>query len=146
MSAVACHEFEIEVSPGAGSVSALLETPPAPIAGYVFAHGAGAGMRHPFLAEIAALLHASGVATLRYQFPYMHAGGRRPDPPARLEQTVRAAVASARTQLPGVPLVAGGKSMGGRMTARACAGCCSWGSRCTRRGAGGRRAPRTCAT
>jgi predicted alpha/beta-hydrolase family hydrolase len=85
---------------------------------YVMAHGAGAGMDHPFLADMSARLAARGVATLRYQFPYMQAGSKRPDPPRVLHAAVRAALEAAGRALPGVPLVAGGKSMGGRMTSQ----------------------------
>jgi predicted alpha/beta-hydrolase family hydrolase len=81
------------------------------------AHGAGAGMRHPFLEHLAAGLAAQGVATLRYEFPYMSAGARRIDPAPVLEARVREAVEAAR--LHGLPLFAGGKSMGGRMTSQA---------------------------
>jgi len=88
---------------------------------YVLAHGAGAGMRHPFLEAVAASLGRRGVATFRYQFPYMDAGGGRPDPPAVLEASVRAAVERAGEAAPGLPLVAGGKSLGGRMTSSAAA-------------------------
>lgn len=114
------REIEIEVE-GLGAVDALIDSPARPHAAYVMAHGAGAGMRHPFLVAVASRLNAAGIATLRYQFPYMQAGGRRPDPPARLEKTVRAAVAAAAAEFPGLPLVAGGKSMGGRMTSQAAA-------------------------
>jgi uncharacterized protein len=100
-------------------VSGLLQAPPQPLACYVFAHGAGAGMRHPFMAAVAAGLAARGVATLRYQFPYMERGSKRPDPPHLAHATVRAAVAAARQALAGVPLIAGGKSFGGRMTSQA---------------------------
>jgi len=101
-------------------VSALLDLPPAaPRAAYVLAHGSGAGMRHPFISAIAAALAARGIASLRYQFPYMERGSRRSDRPALAEATVRTAVAAAGRELPGVPLVAGGKSFGGRMTSRA---------------------------
>ena len=86
---------------------------------YVLAHGAGAGMAHPFMASVAEALAERGVATLRYQFPYMEQGGRRPDPPALAQATVRAAVAKAAALMPGVPLIAGGKSFGGRMTSQA---------------------------
>jgi predicted alpha/beta-hydrolase family hydrolase len=85
----------------------------------VLAHGAGAGMAHAFMAAVAAGLFARGIATLRYQFPYMEAGSKRPDPPARAHATVRAAVAAAARHLPALPLVAGGKSFGGRMTSQA---------------------------
>jgi uncharacterized protein len=100
-------------------VSGLLQGPAQPPACYVFAHGAGAGMRHPFMAAVAAGLAARGVATLRYQFPYMERGSKRPDPPHIAHAAVRAAVAAARRALPGVPLIAGGKSFGGRMTSQA---------------------------
>jgi predicted alpha/beta-hydrolase family hydrolase len=84
---------------------------------YVLAHGAGAGMRHPFLESLADALAACGVATLRYEFPYMEAGARRIDAKPVLEARVREAVAAA--QVHGLPLFAGGKSMGGRMTSQA---------------------------
>jgi len=86
---------------------------------YVLAHGAGAGMNHPFLAAVAAELARRDIATLRYQFPYMEHGAKRPDPPQLAQATVRAAVAAARVLLPNLPLVAGGKSFGGRMTSQA---------------------------
>jgi predicted alpha/beta-hydrolase family hydrolase len=85
----------------------------------VLAHGAGAGMRHPFLEALASALAARRVATWRYEFPYMAAGRRRIDPPALLEETVRANVAAAAAAAPDLPLLAGGKSMGGRMTSQA---------------------------
>ncbi len=100
-------------------VSGLLMLPSGARALYVVAHGAGAGMRHPFLATMAASLAERGIATLRYQFPYMEAGGRRPDSPSLAHATVRAAVAEAARQAPGLPLIAGGKSFGGRMTSQA---------------------------
>ncbi len=102
-------------------VSALLLEADHPVAAYVLAHGAGAGIRHSFMAEVATALAAAGVTTLRYQFPYMEAGTRRPDAPAVAVATVRAAVARARELLPDLPLVAGGKSFGGRMTSTAAA-------------------------
>src|SRR5262245_55535289 len=103
----------------AGRVSALLHTPPSPRACYVLAHGAGAGMHHRFMADVARELTSRGLATLRYQFPYMERGSRRPDPPHLAQATVRAAVAAALDLLPGLPLIAGGKSFGGRMTSQA---------------------------
>jgi predicted alpha/beta-hydrolase family hydrolase len=75
-------------------------------------------MRHAFMKAMAGLLHERGVATLRYQFPYMQSGGKRPDVPAVLEATVRAAIQQGKTLFPGIPLLAGGKSMGGRMTSQ----------------------------
>lgn len=102
-------------------VSALLLRPADPHAFYVLAHGAGAGMRHAFMEAIAQRLAARGVATLRYQFPYVERGERRIDPEPLLLATVRAAVAMGREEAGGLPLLAGGKSMGGRMTSRAAA-------------------------
>ena len=100
-------------------VSGLLMRPKDARACYVFAHGAGAGMRHASMEAIAAGLAERGIATLRYQFPYMEKGGKRPDPPALAQATVRAAVAEAATACAGLPLFAGGKSFGGRMTSQA---------------------------
>jgi predicted alpha/beta-hydrolase family hydrolase len=104
---------------GASTVSALLCVPPAAWAGYVFGHGAGAGMAHPFMAAFADGLAARGVATLRYQFPFMEQGSKRPDAPKLAHAAVRAAAAEAATRLTGLPLFAGGKSFGGRMTSQA---------------------------
>ena len=100
-------------------VSGLVQCPPNAHAMYVFAHGAGAGMKHSFMSAIAAELAANGVGTLRYQFPYMEQGSKRPDPPALCHATVRAAVAEAARRAPGMRLIAGGKSFGGRMTSQA---------------------------
>src|ERR1700733_936974 len=101
------------------AVSGLLCMPGAVRAGYVLAHGAGAGMTHPFMTAVAEQLAERGIATLRYQFPYMERGSRRPDPPAIAHAAVRGAVAEAARRLPGLPLFAGGKSFGGRMTSQA---------------------------
>ncbi len=103
----------------AGSVSGLLTRPSKPHACFVFAHGAGAGMAHPFMEKVAAGLGERHVATLRYQFPYMEKGSKRPDLPAVAHVAVRAAVAEAARRCEGVPLIAGGKSFGGRMTSQA---------------------------
>ncbi len=113
--------LEIPLPGDTGRVSALLLRPRGARWLLVLAHGAGAGMRHPFMDSMAAALAAEGVATLRYQFPYMQAGRRRPDAPGRLATTVRAAVKVARRLAGGLPLLAGGKSMGGRMTSQAAA-------------------------
>src|SRR5438093_7717231 len=102
-----------------GEVSGLLLRPKDARLLYVLAHGAGAGMRHPFLESISQRLAEQGIATLRYQFPYMERRSRRPDPPAVAAATVRAAVAEAARIAPDLPLVAGGKSFGGRMTSTA---------------------------
>jgi uncharacterized protein len=111
----------LSLAVGAARVSALWRRPPGAQAALVLAHGAGAGMTHPFLEALAEALAESGVATLRYQFPYAEAGGRRPDPRPRLLATVRAAVAEGALRAEGLPLLAGGKSMGGRMTSLAAA-------------------------
>ena len=86
---------------------------------YVLAHGAGAGMRHHFLAQAADVFAARGIATYRYEFPYMQAGKNRPDSPGVAEAAVRAAVVAASHRAPELPLIAGGKSFGGRMTSQA---------------------------
>lgn len=99
-------------------VSGLLQVPAQARACYVMAHGAGAGMRHPFMAAVAAGLAARSIATLRYQFPYMERGSKRPDQPKLAHKTVRAAVAAAGRRQPDLPLIAGGKSFGGRMTSQ----------------------------
>jgi predicted alpha/beta-hydrolase family hydrolase len=101
------------------AVSGLLLAPARARACYVFAHGAGAGMKHPFMTAVAEGLAARGIASLRYQFPYMEHGGKRPDPPKVAHAAVRAAVSEAARRLPNLPLVAGGKSFGGRMTSQA---------------------------
>ena len=117
---LAASERRLQVSKSV-EVSALLVGPSKPSALYVLAHGAGAGMRHAFMETMAARLAARGVATLRYQFPYVENGSRRIDPEPLLLDTVRAAVAMGREAAGGVTLIAGGKSMGGRMTSRAAA-------------------------
>jgi predicted alpha/beta-hydrolase family hydrolase len=118
MPAARARELRVELAGGA-SVGALLLRPASARWLLVLAHGAGAGMRHPFLESIAAGLAERGMATFRYQFPYMDRGGRSPDARPRLLSTVRAAVAAAGRAAPGLPLLAGGKSMGGRMTSLA---------------------------
>ena len=109
----------VSIVVGDGKVSGLLVAPPSPRALYVLAHGAGAGMAHPFMEAAAQGLAERGVATLRYQFPYMERGSKRPDTPRIAQGAVRGAVAEAARSLPGVPLYAGGKSFGGRMTSQA---------------------------
>ncbi len=101
------------------SVSALASVPSSPTVCYVLAHGAGAGMTHPFMTAVAKELAELDIGTLRYQFPYMQEGTRRPDPPARCHAAVRAAVTEAARLTPGLPLIAGGRSFGGRMTSQA---------------------------
>jgi uncharacterized protein len=112
------QQFTIDTGK-AGSVSAILMQPERARACFVFAHGAGAGMTHPFMAAVANGLAERGVATLRYQFPYMEKASRRPDPPVVAQAAVRAAVAEAGKRCSGLPLIAGGKSFGGRMTSQA---------------------------
>ena len=97
----------------------LSRTPDSPRFGYVLAHGAGAGMQHPFLENISQALYQRGVATLRFEFPYMEQHKSRTDSPAVCAATIRKAVEQARTEWPGLPLIAGGKSFGGRMTSTA---------------------------
>jgi uncharacterized protein len=118
MKAVDAQSLRIEISHGS-AVSGLLMQPPQSRACYVFAHGAGAGMTHASMEAIAAGLAGRGIATLRYQFPYMEKGSKRPDAPAVAHAAVRAAVAEAGRCCPALPLIAGGKSFGGRMTSQA---------------------------
>src|SRR5881296_2944307 len=116
---VSSDPVTITVGDGGASVSGLLMRPPGARWLYVLAHGAGAGMRHPFLETFARLLGERGIGTLRYQFPHMERRASRPDPPAVAAAAVRAAAAEAARLAPGLPLVAGGKSFGGRMTSTA---------------------------
>src|ERR1700744_5755 len=118
MSATSPQKLAIEVA-NSGSVSALLIRPAKARVCFVFAHGAGAGMTHPFMESFATGLGERGVASLRYQFLYMEKGSRRPDPPAIAQAAVRAAGMEAARSCPGLPLIAGGKSFGGRMTSQA---------------------------
>lgn len=112
-------ELRFRASRSAGDVSAILTRPSDGACLLVFAHGAGAGMTHPFMESLAANLAMRGVGTFRYQFPYMERGSKRPDPAPILEATVRSAVEAAAGVAGDLTLVAGGKSMGGRMTSRA---------------------------
>jgi uncharacterized protein len=114
---------EIKFSAGetVGKVSGLLILSKGAEALLVLAHGAGAGMRHKFMEEVAEKLADRAVATFRYQFPYIEKGGKRPDSEAVLTASVRAAVATAKKYADSLPLFAGGKSMGGRMTSLAAA-------------------------
>ena len=116
MSTYLTRSLTVRVSESAGDVEALLLRPDDANWLLVFAHGAGAGMHHPFMEHLAGQLAGCSVATLRYHFPYMQHRRKRPDPPAVLTATVRAAVAAASETAPGLPLLAGGKSLGGRMT------------------------------
>ena len=121
MTAVTAKDVQIAVDANVGMVSALLLRPPSAKALLVIAHGAGAGMRHRFMEDSAAKLAGYGIASLRYQFPYMEKRSKRPDSESRLTDTVRAAAATARKLAGDLPLFAGGKSMGGRMTSLAAA-------------------------
>ena len=109
----------VVIEVGADSVDGLLVLPASARACFVFAHGAGAGMAHPFMADVARGLAERAIATLRFQFPAMQRGSKRTDSPAVAQATVRAAVAHAAATLSDLPLVAGGKSFGGRMTSQA---------------------------
>jgi uncharacterized protein len=115
------RQLTVRVSESAGQVDALLLRPPDPRWLLVLAHGAGAGMHHPFMDNLARELGACRLATLRYQFPYMQQRKGRPDPPAVLMATVQAAMATAAEASPDLPLLAGGKALGGRMTSLALA-------------------------
>jgi predicted alpha/beta-hydrolase family hydrolase len=110
---------EITIQVGDETVSGLLQSPPDPFACYVFAHGAGAGMAHPFMNAVSEGLATRNIATLRYQFPYMEHGSKRPDPPPVAHAAVRAAVAYAAQRFGALRLFAGGKSFGGRMSSQA---------------------------
>jgi uncharacterized protein len=118
MPAAAKGQMKIAM-PDAGEVSALWSRPENARWLLVLAHGAGAGMRHPFLEKLTAELAAVGIANFRYQFPYMEQRRRAPDSPPVLKSTVRAAVRAARETAPDLAILAGGKSMGGRMTSQA---------------------------
>jgi predicted alpha/beta-hydrolase family hydrolase len=115
---MSARQITIEVN-GTETVSGLLLVPEQALACFVLAHGAGAGMTHPFMTAVAEGLFARRMATLRYQFPYMEHASKRPDRPALAHATVRAAVTSASRLTPALPLIAGGKSFGARMTSQA---------------------------
>ena len=115
------EELTFQATRSSGDVSALLQRPADARCLLLFGHGAGAGMRHVFMEEMSRRLAERGIATFRYQFPYMEKGKRRPDHRNILLKTVRSAVAAATAVAPDLPLFAGGKSMGGRMTSNAAA-------------------------
>jgi len=116
---VSVDAIEISIDAGTGTLPGLWMRPDGARAALVLAHGAGAGMRHRFLAALAGALASRAIATLRYDLPFMAAGRRRPDPPAVAHAAVRAAAAEAVRRAPDLPLLAGGKSFGGRMTSQA---------------------------
>ena len=118
---MALEPREIRFDASGAEVSGLVVRPDGARWLYLFGHGAGAGMRHRFMAAMTEVLARRGVATFRYQFPYMERGSRRPDPRPTLLTTVRAAAREAARIVPGLPVIAGGKSMGGRMTSLAMA-------------------------
>lgn len=113
------EKLSIPISDSLGTVSAELLAMEEQEFLYVFAHGAGAGMNHPFMVKLSAALSALKIGTLRYNFPYMEKGGKRPDAPPVAENAVRRAIEVASERFPGTPLLAGGKSFGGRMTSQA---------------------------
>ena len=115
-------EHRFVATESSGQVTGLLQRPDDASALFVFGHGAGAGMRHAFMEAACSELGRRGIATFRYHFPYMEAGRKAPNPAPVLMATVRSAVAEAARLAPELPLVAGGKSMGGRMTSMAAAG------------------------
>jgi predicted alpha/beta-hydrolase family hydrolase len=121
LSSLTARKLKFQISEKAGEVSALLLRPEGARALLVFAHGAGAGMQHKFMEEVAQKLARRAIATLRYQFPYMEKGNKAPDSEGMLTDTVRAAVAAAKKHAGDLLLLAGGKSMGGRMTSLAAA-------------------------
>ncbi|HWO40381.1 MAG TPA: alpha/beta family hydrolase [Candidatus Eisenbacteria bacterium] len=121
MTSVSGKAVSFDAGDRAGPISGLFLRPASSEALLVLAHGAGAGMRHSFMETISEKLAVSRIATLRYQFPYMERGARRPDPAGVLTATVRASIAAARRLAGDLPLFAGGKSMGGRMTSLAAA-------------------------
>jgi predicted alpha/beta-hydrolase family hydrolase len=109
----------LHIALGEQGVSALVDEAPRAHACCVLAHGAGAGMQHAFMAAVATGLGAQGVSVLRFNFPFMEQGSKRPDAPAVAQAAVRAAVDEAVRRWPGLPLFAGGKSFGARMTSQA---------------------------
>jgi predicted alpha/beta-hydrolase family hydrolase len=109
----------LRIEIGNDSVAGVLQQGDEAHAALVLAHGAGAGMEHPFMASLSSALATHGVTTLRFQFPYMEHGSKRPDTPAVAHAAIRAAVAEAARRVPSLPLYAGGKSFGGRMTSQA---------------------------
>lgn len=111
-------KLQIEINESLGAVSGLFQLPKEGIALLVLAHGAGAGMDHPFMESLAAALYEAGIGTLRFQFPYMEQGRRRPDRREVAYETILAAVRAAKARTPSLPLLAGGKSYGGRMTSQ----------------------------
>ena len=114
------HPVSLTIAlPSDGTTSGLLQAPAGAKACYVFAHGAGADMNHAFMASIAQGLAERGIASLRFNFPFMEQGSKRPDSPTVAHAAIRAAVAEAARHMPGVPLFAGGKSYGGRMSTQA---------------------------
>jgi predicted alpha/beta-hydrolase family hydrolase len=117
MTSAASKRLIIDVNDST-QVSGLLDNPKSSRLCLVLAHGAGAGMEHPFMTALARDLAAHDIATLRYQFPYMERGEKRTDPPPLCHATVRAAAAAAARLLPNLALIAGGKSFGGRMTSQ----------------------------
>jgi predicted alpha/beta-hydrolase family hydrolase len=114
------HPISLTISlPSGDAISGLLQAPVSAKACYVFAHGAGAGMNHTFMEAIAQGLAERGIASLRFNFPFMEQGSKRPDSPAVAHAAIRAVVAEAARHMPDVPLFAGGKSYGGRMSTQA---------------------------
>ena len=109
-------QTEFLATESSGKVSAIVQRPRGARWLYVLAHGAGAGMDHPFMQTVADRLYDAKVATFRFNFPYVEAGKKRPDPPAVIEKTIRSAVDAAAKAARGLPMIAGGKSMGGRLT------------------------------
>ena len=110
--------LKLTVSKDIGSVSAILLTPPKPICLHTIAHGAGAGMTHPFMEELATALAEANIATMRFNFPFMEKKKGSPDRPPVAHKTIEAAIAKANKLFPKLPLFVSGKSFGGRMTSQ----------------------------
>jgi len=119
MKKIKTKELRFQATKSSGNVSAVLRVPEDAEYLLVLAHGAGAGMNHPFMEMLSVKLAEKNFAVFRYQFPYFEKGKRSPDPPNILTATVRSAVETASNQLKHLPIFAGGKSLGGRMTSTA---------------------------
>ncbi len=113
------HHIKFTASKSSGEVSGIITLPEQPSYLFVFAHGAGAGMNHPFMEKMSDYLANEGIGTLRYNFPYSEKKGKSPDPAPILMETIRSAYNAAKEYAKDIPLLAGGKSMGGRMTSMA---------------------------
>ena len=112
------ENFFLQVSPEIGKVSAILNMPKQPICMMTLAHGAGAGMYHAFMAELAEALAEKNIGTLRFNFPFIENKKGRPDLPAVAHKTIEAAFKHLKKNFPSLPLFLSGKSFGGRMSSQ----------------------------